>query len=277
MKLRDSAITALLIVFAVITLTHPQLVSAQEPEQNPNSSQDSQEEATTSTGRTFRDWAGGIQSIVTVVAIGIGGYLAWRNWHIFRAREPHVTISHQVSHRVVGTEYVHISLTVTLHNSSRVHLEFRDGSFTLQQLAPVLDEEVERLYVQVFEDGPETYLQWPTLEDVNRTWNEDELVVEPGESEYQTYEFIVNREVESVVLSTYFYNSRVLGKIPDNVEPRHAQRRKRKFRRWLEERGPSGWGRTTVYDIILYDEDAVLRVDEGNGTDAKQEEDHNNQ
>ena len=149
--------------------------------------------------RTFRDWTGGIQSIATIIAISVGGYLAWRNWHIFRAREPHVTISHQVSHRIVGAEYVHISLTVTLHNSSRVHLEFRDGSFTLQQLAPALNEQIERLYAQVFVDDDETYLQWPTLEDVKRTWDEDELVVEPGESEYQTYEFIVNRQVESEV------------------------------------------------------------------------------
>ena len=167
-----------------------------------------------------------------------------------RARAPHVTISHEVSHRFVGTEYVHIAVTAILHNRSRVNIEFRDGLFIIQQIAPSLDEDVEELYASVFLDHEHEDLQWPTLEQARRAWDEDELIVEPRESETETFEFIVSTDVESIVITTYFYNSRVLGKIPDDIELRDAPRLRGKLRRWREVRGPRGWSRTTVYDIL---------------------------
>ena len=251
MKSRRELIVILLGSFAIVALIYPQLVSAQEPERDQNPTDGAGQSVVTPAARTFRDWAGGVQSVITVAAILVGGYLAWRNLHIFRAREPHVTIEHSLSHRLIGEDYVHISVTVTLHNSSRVHVEFRDGSFTLQQVAPVSNEDVEHLYAEVFVNEKEAYLQWPTLYDFRRPWDEDELVVEPGESEYQTYEFIVGRDVESVATSTYFFNSRVLGKIPDDIELKDAKRPKQRLLRWREARGPMGWGRTSVYDVIL--------------------------
>ncbi len=251
MKSRRALIATLLVSFAIVAFIYPQLASAQEPDRDQNPSEDSIQVVETPITRTFRDLSGGIQSIVTVAAILAGGYLAWRNLHIFRAREPHVTIEHRLSHRLIGEDYVHISVTVTLHNSSRVHVEFRDGSFTLQQVAPVSNEDVEHLYAEVFVNEEEAYLQWPTLDDFRRPWDEEELVVEPGESEYQTYEFIVGRDIESVAISTYFFNSRVFGKIPDDIELKNAKRPKQRLLRWREVRGPMGWGRTSVYDVIL--------------------------
>ena len=201
------------------------------------------------TGR-LKDGSAIAQAVATVVAIGVGGLFAWRNAQIFRARAPHVTISHEVSHRFVGTEYVHIAVTAILHNRSRVNIEFRDGLFIIQQIAPSLDEDVEELYASVFLDHEHEDLQWPTLEQARRAWDEDELIVEPRESETETFEFIVSTDVESIVITTYFYNSRVLGKIPDDIELREAPRLRGKLRRWREVRGPRGWSRTTVYDIL---------------------------
>ena len=198
----------------------------------------------------LKDGSAIAQAVATVVAIGVGGLFAWRNAQIFRARAPHVTISHEVSHRFVGTEYVHIAVTAILHNRSRVNIEFRDGLFIIQQIAPSVDEDVEELYASVFLDHEHEDLQWPTLEQARRTWDEDELIVEPRESETETFEFIVSTDVESIVITSYFYNSRVLGKIPDDIELREAPRLRGKLRRWREVRGPRGWSRTTVYDIL---------------------------
>ena len=59
-----------------------------------------------------------------------------------------------------------------------------------------------------------------------RIWDVNELTVEPGESHQEAYEFIVSTEVESVIVYTYYYNSR------DDSE------------------APEGWGAATVYDIV---------------------------
>ena len=171
----------------------------------------------------LNDLAGLVQSTVTVLAIVAGGVFAYYKLRVFRDFEPHLTISHTVSSRVVGDSYVHIAVTATLHNGSRVEMEIREGFCRIQQVAPVSDEDVEHLYAQVL--GDDAYLQWPTLDEVRRGWDRDELIVEPGESHPETFEFIVSGAIESVVIYTYFYNSRY-------PQP------------------PQGWAATTVYDIM---------------------------
>ena len=71
------------------------------------------------------------QSLVTTIAIVAGGIFAAYKWQVFRESEPHLTITHKVSHRTVGESYVHIAVTAVLHNSSRVHIELLKGIFSL--------------------------------------------------------------------------------------------------------------------------------------------------
>ena len=247
-----SAVMATLVVAATAAcLAGPAgTASPQGPESDQSPSGGSERAVPASITDRLKDGSAIAQAAATVIAIGVGGLFAWRNAQIFRARAPHVTISHEVSHRFVGTEYVHIAVTAILHNRSRVNIEFRDGLFIIQQIAPSLDEDVEELYASVFLDHEHEDLQWPTLEQARRAWDEDELIVEPRESETETFEFIVSTDVESIVITTYFYNSRVLGKIPDDIELREAPRLHGKLRRWRDVRGPRGWSRTTVYDIL---------------------------
>ena len=93
-----------------------------------------------------------VQSVITSAAILIGGAFALFKLQLFRDFQPHLTISNAVSHRHIGESYVHIDVTATLHNSSKVKMELREGFFRLQQIAPILDEDIETLYAQVFED-----------------------------------------------------------------------------------------------------------------------------
>ena len=248
---RSAVLAALVVAATAACLAGPAgTASSQGPEADQSPHGGSERAVSASITDRLKDGSAIAQAVATVIAIGVGGLFTWRNAQIFRARAPHVTISHEVSHRFVGTEYVHIAVTAILHNRSRVNIEFRDGLFIIQQIAPSLDENVEELYASVFLDHEYEDLQWPTLEQARRAWDEDELIVEPRESETDTFEFIVSTDVESIVITTYFYNSRVLGKIPDEIEPRDAPRLRGKLRRWREVRGPRGWSRTTVYDIL---------------------------
>ena len=196
-------------------------------------------------------WVSIAQGGATIIAIVLGGIFAWRRGLIFRHWQPHVTISHDVTHRRVSPENVHIEITAILHNSSQVKVEFRDGLFTVEQLAPVSDEYVERLYGKTFVDK-ERYEapEWHCLKEIRLEWKEDELIAEPGEKVAVTLEYIVPNYVESVLITTYFYNARVMGKIPADINPRDAERKKQ--RRWLWRiSGPRGWIRTTAHDIVL--------------------------
>ena len=170
----------------------------------------------------------GIQSAITSVAIVVGGAFALFKLQVFRTFEPHLTITQEVTHRPVGDSYVHIVVTATLHNSSRVRVDLRQGLFRLQRIQPIPDEEVERLYAQAFVDHAERHLQWPILDEATRKWGENEASVEPGESYQEECEFIVDSHVQSVLVYTYIFNARTA-------------------------RDPSsskGWTATTVYDIV---------------------------
>ena len=171
------------------------------------------------------DWANIVLALVTILAILFGGLFAAVKFDLFRDFEPHLTISHTINHRCMGDSYVHIDVTVTLQNSSKVKVDLREGFFFLQQLMPVTDAEVEQIYSEALESKGSQQFVWPTLEEAHRNWNENELIIEPGEAYSELLEFIVASEVESVMVYTYFYDP-----TPSSV--------------------PNGWHRATVYDIV---------------------------
>ena len=93
-----------------------------------------------------RDAVAILQGLATVAAVALGALFAYRNSLLFRSFEPHLTVSHDLSHRRVGQSYVHIGVTATLHNSSKVKVEIRQGEFLLQQIAPITDAELSCYY-----------------------------------------------------------------------------------------------------------------------------------
>lgn len=173
--------------------------------------------------------AGGVQSALTILAIVVGGVFALVKLQVFRTFEPHLTITHEVHHRLVGDSYVHIDVTATLRNSSRLAVALRDGEISIQQVSPVSDGEIEALYADAFEDEMSVFLQWPILESVPLEWEDGEIVIEPNESHQETYEFIVSTEIETALIYTYFQN-------PTLPRPSNSA---------------EGWAATTVYDIVI--------------------------
>ena len=177
-------------------------------------------------GSRAKDIASIVQSFAAALAIVVGGIYALYKLQLFRTLEPHLTIEHRISHRRLSDSYMHIDVTAGLHNSSKVKIELRKGLFRLQGISPVLDEEVEILYTETFDEKKYHNIQWPTIEEVERAWAKGELVLEPGESHSETIEYIVALSgYESVLVYTYLYNpSRSRG-------------------------SAQGWTATTVYDI----------------------------
>lgn len=209
---------------------------------------------------TFQFWTLTIESVITIIAIVIAGIFAWRNGIIFRHRSPHINISHEITHRFISPNYTHLIVTATLHNSSRVKVEFLDGFFVLQKIAPLNDDEVTQLYSQSLDDAVSANEesndpQWETLDEIRNVWNKDELIVEPGSAATLTVEFIVPKTIQAVLITTYLYNTRVMGKIDNAFDAvDDAPKRKHWLLRWREIEGTRGWTRTSAYDIFHTDD-----------------------
>lgn len=182
-------------------------------------------------GLSHGDSARLFQAIGAVTVIFVGGVFAYWRLQIFRTFQPHLTISHEISHRLIGDSYTHIAVTAHLHNSSRVKIELRRAFFSLQMIAPVSDTEIERLFAETFVKKEESDIQWTTLAEIQREWVQNELIIEPSESHQEACEFIVSSGVESAVIYTYFYN------------PASSQ----------NTQSADGWSATTVHDIVNLD------------------------
>ena len=179
----------------------------------------------------LKDAAGVIQALAAATAIGLGGVFALFKLQVFRDLTPHLTISHEVIHSPISPSYTLINVTVELRNSSKVHVELREAIFRLQKVAPLSDEVAARLYGATYEDGERATERWPELSEVERRWAEGELIVEPGESHREAYDFLVSTDVSAARVYTFFHN-------PSFQEGGGLAR---------------GWGATTVYDMRDYD------------------------
>ena len=187
-----------------------------------------------------------IQSFVTAVAIATAGVWAYFRFQVFRTLEPHLYIRHRSTHRSLSESYVHIELTAILHNSSRVGVELERGVAILQEVAPISDSEAEFLNEEALEDDLAPWISWPIIGRMQRVWEDPSLVVEPGETHLETFEFIVSKwDDQSLLLYTYFYNAEA---------KRHPTMK-------------GGWSATTMYDV--FDRSNGLRAEEvTNGEDA---------
>lgn len=168
------------------------------------------------------------ETIVTLVAIALGGVFALHKLEVFRDFQPHLTITQQISQRRIGDRYVHISVVARLTNSSKVVVEIRNALFRMQEISPVSNSNIEQMYFE-FESKPneEKYFQFPTLVEFQRKWNKDEFVIEPGEAESENYEFIVEDVFDTIKLTAFFTDQKL-------ITEQHVER---------------GWLTVSVYDI----------------------------
>ncbi len=181
----------------------------------------------TDAGR-FSDVVSIVQLFATAVIVIAGAGFAYRKLQLFRDFEPHLTVTQSATHRTVGAQYVHIAVTATLHNSSKVRVEIRESFFRLHQIQPLDDEDIEALYEAAFNSERHADIGWPVIDEAFRRLGPNELVIEPGEYHHEPCEFIVSKDVATVLIYSYFYN-------PDHFE---------------SSRSAQGWTATTVHDML---------------------------
>ena len=113
-------------------------------------------------------------------------------------------------------------------------MEIQEAFFRLAQIAPIDDGDVETLYSQSLLDrggNDISDIQWPVLDILPRASNVAVLTIEPGQTHHEAGEFIISRDVRTVLLYSYFSN-------PEYFEG---------------SRSAPGWTASTVYDILIGD------------------------
>ena len=146
-----------------------------------------------------------VQMFLAIWAISIGGWYAWVKLQIFREFSPNLTIDQTISHRKVGTENFHISVTAHLYNSSKVAVSIREALYRIQMVAPATDEEVRRVYEEYsLDEVDKSYMGWPFDSESIYRWADGTFVIEPGGTDREVFEFIVPTAYQTILLYAYF-------------------------------------------------------------------------
>ncbi len=177
-----------------------------------------------------------VQTFVAAVAIVAGSILAYQRFQVFRTFYPHLSIEHSVRHRRLSENFLHISVVVVMQNTSKVQVEIRESFALVQEVAPIPNEQAEARSDEAWEEGGDPTFDWPIVARLSRKWNQNELIIEPGERHTETLEFIIDKA------GVYIDNSQPQRTVLIYTYFKNQDRRKNR-------RSAEGWAASTVYDI----------------------------
>ena len=189
-------------------------------------------------------WVSVAQDLSVVLAIVFGAVLGFLRFGWHRVTEPHVVLHHEISHRELLPGSIHLAVEVSIRNSSRVVVKVRDAQISVWDVA-VSDQSELAERVHEIEEGETP--DWPNLARKLLPYGEEALVIEPGETDVQTYEFIVPDFVNVIAVDSFYYNQRVIEHV-DGEDP-HGKARRKTWWGLREARGPRSWSRRTFCDL----------------------------
>lgn len=176
-------------------------------------------------------------SALTLFAVIIGGIWTYMLFVKTRQKYPSGNISQVIQHRTLSETMVWLRVTITIQNTGKVLLSLVRARTWVQQILPADEDIMEKVKEYEQAGGDKIEIQWPALDDKVIDWAEGDYVeIEPGEQDQIIFDFILEREVQTVVAYSYLKN---------------ITKRKREI----------GWSLTTTYD---------LRPSEGGDNDKKQ-------
>jgi hypothetical protein len=174
--------------------------------------------------------AGSVQACATVIAIIVGGVWSYMLFVQKRQRYPRANIEHRITHRSIPDNKLLLHVAVTVRNTGDVLLSLVSGQTRIQQILPLSLELLDPISKgrDPVKAGDREIL-WPLIKLRKQKWREQECEIEPGESDEFHYDFILDAEVQTIEVYSYFKNAKKPGR-------------------------EIGWGWTTIYDLGESDE-----------------------
>ena len=168
-----------------------------------------------------------LEATVAIFALLASGLFQLMNRNAARTDVSHLSLSHEVSDRRVGRNSVHVSVNVVLEYTSQANVNVQKGNYRFQQMAVPYRCRAGLLCAILCGYDNHEVTRWEPPEDSPQTWQEGELIIEPGQRQSVIYEFEVRKLVRAVKITTSFDTPATRG------DTRFAQK----------------WEHTSVYDI----------------------------
>jgi hypothetical protein len=178
------------------------------------------------------------QAAITIAAIIVGA--VW-TYHLFiegRSGEPHLNMHHSIIARVISPGVVWLHLTVNFENTGESVVSLRNGDVRIQEILPLsssLQKSIEHSEDLVPKN--QTLIPWPL---VRRYVPQLDIQIEPKETDYLDFDFLLPASLKTMRIYTYFENDRVTSK---------ARR--------------IGWRLASIYEMETVPSNVTSSVDDG--------------
>jgi len=146
----------------------------------------------------------------SATGLGILGAGVWAYWRFVRRRDkfPKAELEHRVTFDKLSNDRLLLRVGLFVRNAGDVLLKWSEGGIRIQQVAPCPSH-----VVQWIEDGLKTQGategNWPVVADRSLTDHRQEI--EPNEADATYFDFLIPREVETVLVYSSIMNAAKTG------------------------------------------------------------------
>lgn len=182
----------------------------------------------------LKEWADLLQGVVTTVALLVGGAWTYMLFVQKRQRYPRTSIEHRISHRRLESGKLLLTVEVVVANTGDVLVALEKGETLVKQLlppAPALARKAGNRPARHQATG------WDLIAFEPDDPGKHGVEIEPGNVDQSVYNFIVDGDLETIQVYSYF----------ENVEKRRVQIDWRGLRISTPRR--LGWHHTSTYDL----------------------------
>ncbi|OPY69254.1 MAG: hypothetical protein A4E63_01857 [Syntrophorhabdus sp. PtaU1.Bin050] len=174
---------------------------------------------------SFNDAINIIQTIVTTIAILVGGLWSYFLFVKKRQRFPRASISHQIFHKPILDGKIFLNVKTIINNTGDVLLCLESGIVRVQRILPVSPEMADS-FKNISDPVPqgEKEVDWPLIGTRPFQWEKGNCEIEPGENDHFVADYIIDGGIQLVAIYSHFQNTK-------------------KHNRDI------GWGITTIYDL----------------------------
>lgn len=170
-----------------------------------------------------------IKNYVTILAYVIGGFWVYLTFIRKRESYPRLNVDHRVISKRVSDKKIFLKVMIDLVNKGNTVIYLEKRLVRIQKILPWPIEKLKKidtLDTRTKQDDAE--VEWPLLGEVDLNSKGHRHEIEPGEKDEFHADFLLDSNIESIVIYSYFKNYKKHGR-------------------------EIGWNKTTIYDIDSMD------------------------
>jgi hypothetical protein len=157
-------------------------------------------------GADWKDTAATVQSIVTIIALLVGGIWTYRTFVQFRQDRPKLVITHSVSHFFIPNRLILLSVEEKYSNVGPVKIDLTKGDIRIVRLLPLPDGLEQRVKNPDSLKDSEDPNVLPVIQYYPHPWDEKRKFIEPGESDTVQNYLLIPDSTEIVDIKSYAGN-----------------------------------------------------------------------